>query len=1710
MAGLLEWANSVRYTMATDPGRQLFQDQLQTHGFIFLDDYLDNIVSGPCQDPLIELVKTPGRKKVVKKLKDAGASKLNHFISGETSEEFKENVAPVNSFHTALLKEKDEAAAVYATNPRHPCQLRQEPITDFTMADNIFSAPPTKAVENTANTPNNLVAELLVPRVQNSMTSPSTALEPCEAKPSHETESYAPPSADVPKSPQPGPVIGFEPRNVKRSPEADSHSLSIPNIPLVTPRRCEKMQHQRMLRAQLSSRISAFLSEITIMLPNLPKPAKASLPWRHSLPCLPHCRFLGAAIPGAPPGGQRTSWLKKAREVKALERKSGDLLTDSELIIAGDEERRSKSAKNSEGDVAPRTRQAEPKCEPPRLPTPEHLSTAQEGMLDRFRRTVEGLGAKVGKSMGKSLGGGAAVSALAEARAAAEARVAERHHKEEESQVVGSALTLHTKDVVPTTSIPSVLPERGSGERRLSISDLFPSKAGSVKMKSKSEQRLPSLLPYLYPRLHPPTLTMSMSKDVASHVPPASTLFPHVPASVGLTSHLTSPSSTRVGPLSKQSTLESLKSDTIFDDTGTPAWMPNTQDTEQSSSFVSQSRIARQHILDEDDSWPLDEKLAGGVQWTFGADLKEDSMTWSTLPSQSQRADTTSSHNGHAVPQKDEVQPLSSRAVPGAFDIDMVDDHEPERGLAQDRSEMEDIAMHGTSTIGHIEAQQERKAGSQEGFTNGCSCLLKSNKKNDKKAARLKEMENRRQLALQRKAEEEKTEREQERKMKEEGERRKRERDETTEKRPLKGVGKKDDDATKKRKVTATEVEKKELKRLPSKSALKPTSKQPSALSSSAAYNASIQINATSTSSKPLDSKSSKTPVAVLQKGKGKPVPKELSVQDDEHSQPSHLVQIQMAARAKAQLQAAKVASEPPVASESIELPEINSEYSDSEDEDRAKSLPEWAQSPELREALQQQSTINPDDIFGAIRPLRMEELFKTRTSRFRARTSSANWTGADRLTLEEERNTPSGWVSNRGIQIHEEVLEDLSSRFILNLPDDELSSLERICFQVEQAHWFYEDFIREENPKFPSLPLKKFSAMLFHACPLLHQWSHDHEQAFNTFMQYKTRVPVCGAIMLNDTWEKCLLVKGWKSSSGWGFPKGKINQVEPPASCAIREVLEETGYNLAGQIDPDNVIEMSIREQKICLFIVPGVPEDFPFKTKTRKEISKIQWFRLTDLPTWKRNKTAAGRFYLISPFIGALKAFIHERKPRIPRKALRAKKSPPTQPRNEQPYSSAKDISHESSSQSSSAENGEPETPSPHYSEPHATVAEVADNESSKLDQPAVTMDPHFANLLSALAISASARENKSSAPPPPPHTSPSLAASIDWSASVPQRRESSVSSQHDISSLGSATPSGRSLQPLPQMPLSPLPSTSIKDYDKHTTGGMSTNSEIPSRSITSPTSSRTADISPYLSAPMMPSALVTDRTKQHIALLEAVSAESARLMQAYKTAAANGAEVNVTDSLKYSAAPGFTATPPAQPLSRSNGWKYPSSTQHPTIWHQYLHCPRILECSIPLLRHCHPDLTTLLYLKTQPPVQCMTRSRYGQGLASPTIVACKSQPVRECKHESEPITCNDERTHHPPTPPSSNYAQPPQNRNPLLPPFHTPRLEGQRRPLNLPQFIPHQTSGPFAPVPRLPLHTSLQAPLPTNNTLLSILNNSRVVSNVSPYPAAPIGPR
>ncbi|KAF9297681.1 mRNA-decapping enzyme subunit 2 [Mortierella antarctica] len=243
-------------------------------------------------------------------------------------------------------------------------------------------------------------------------------------------------------------------------------------------------------------------------------------------------------------------------------------------------------------------------------------------------------------------------------------------------------------------------------------------------------------------------------------------------------------------------------------------------------------------------------------------------------------------------------------------------------------------------------------------------------------------------------------------------------------------------------------------------------------------------------------------------------------------------------------------------------------------------------------------------------------------------------------------------------------VLDDLSARFILNLPEEELRSVERIFFQIEQAHWFYEDFIRERNPALSSFSLKKFSAKFFQHCPLLHEWSNEHETAFANFMEYKIRVPVCGAIILNEAMDKCILVKGWVAKSCWGFPKGKINKDEPDSLCAIREVWEETGFDISSRITNEDYVELTKNDQRIRLYIVKGVPEDTVFETQTRKEISKIEWHRLADLPATKPKPMDRGhhsgkesgsdrasnanairnfnRYYMVTPFVQKLKSWI------------------------------------------------------------------------------------------------------------------------------------------------------------------------------------------------------------------------------------------------------------------------------------------------------------------------------------------------------------------------------------------------------------------------------------------------------------------------------------
>ncbi|KAF1921509.1 hypothetical protein BDU57DRAFT_544977 [Ampelomyces quisqualis] len=240
--------------------------------------------------------------------------------------------------------------------------------------------------------------------------------------------------------------------------------------------------------------------------------------------------------------------------------------------------------------------------------------------------------------------------------------------------------------------------------------------------------------------------------------------------------------------------------------------------------------------------------------------------------------------------------------------------------------------------------------------------------------------------------------------------------------------------------------------------------------------------------------------------------------------------------------------------------------------------------------------------------------------------------------------------------------LDDLCVRFIVNLPNEELQSVERICFQIEEAQWFYEDFIRPLDPNnLPSMHLRKFSQLIFQHCPLFSAYSEElHQQAYEQFLAYKTRVPVRGAIMLNQDMTHAVLVKGWKKGAKWSFPRGKINKEEADLDCAVREVWEETGYDLldANLVLPDEHmkhITVTMREQTIMLYVFRGVPMDTYFEPRTRKEISKIDWYKLTDLPTLRRKNQAQPQgaaqdaikensFYMVAPFLGPLRAWIKQ----------------------------------------------------------------------------------------------------------------------------------------------------------------------------------------------------------------------------------------------------------------------------------------------------------------------------------------------------------------------------------------------------------------------------------------------------------------------------------
>eukprot|EP00753_Platysulcus_tardus_P015077 PLAT4761.1.p1 GENE.PLAT4761.1~~PLAT4761.1.p1 ORF type:complete len:457 (+),score=143.62 PLAT4761.1:56-1372(+) len=233
-----------------------------------------------------------------------------------------------------------------------------------------------------------------------------------------------------------------------------------------------------------------------------------------------------------------------------------------------------------------------------------------------------------------------------------------------------------------------------------------------------------------------------------------------------------------------------------------------------------------------------------------------------------------------------------------------------------------------------------------------------------------------------------------------------------------------------------------------------------------------------------------------------------------------------------------------------------------------------------------------------------------------------------------------------------EEVWDELSSRFILNLPAEELQSFERLFFQIQQAYWFYEDFYADNYSHLQHYAMRTFTHAFFRHCSVLRPFVEHADALLKNFQKYMHKVPAYGAILVNDALDKVLLVQSWRSKS-WTFPRGKVNEGESELACAIREVAEEIGFDVTPYVSEDQSFRSSVGGKTVKLFVAPGVPEDTAFEPQVRKEIRDIAWYAINRLPS-KDNKS----FWGVAPFLGKLKRWAKKRRRA---RSRAARKGPP-----------------------------------------------------------------------------------------------------------------------------------------------------------------------------------------------------------------------------------------------------------------------------------------------------------------------------------------------------------------------------------------------------------------------------------------------------------------
>ncbi len=103
-----------------------------------------------------------------------------------------------------------------------------------------------------------------------------------------------------------------------------------------------------------------------------------------------------------------------------------------------------------------------------------------------------------------------------------------------------------------------------------------------------------------------------------------------------------------------------------------------------------------------------------------------------------------------------------------------------------------------------------------------------------------------------------------------------------------------------------------------------------------------------------------------------------------------------------------------------------------------------------------------------------------------------------------------------------------------------------------------------------------------------------------------------------------------------------------------MREAFEEVGYDASANLLLDDFIEFTNRQQSVRLYLCPDVPHDTVFETRTRKEIKKIAWMNVGQLPaSYEAKKEPGKKVYNVPPsLVAQLRSWIKKRRSKKGRK--------------------------------------------------------------------------------------------------------------------------------------------------------------------------------------------------------------------------------------------------------------------------------------------------------------------------------------------------------------------------------------------------------------------------------------------------------------------------